>query len=182
MQNSKPLGKSDDSSKEFIIQCLGGDKTYGFDIDSVYIYQNNTNNKYYIFEYLKCDSVHVTPYTSDPSKYPYNWRKFHSLFQLTKKLGGTLILVNYSNGYDSQMKELPNKEIYKNQVKMLFVKDIDYKAIKQYESSHPKPKHLNYLIYSNIKLLTLEEFSNILRRVNNKCGNVKINLDRLINE
>ncbi|EOE2130820.1 hypothetical protein ACKCCQ_001359 [Campylobacter coli] len=48
MQNSKPIGKSDDSSKEFIIRCLGGDKTYGFDIDSVYVYQNSINSKYYI--------------------------------------------------------------------------------------------------------------------------------------
>ncbi|ECO3446594.1 hypothetical protein FX743_09045 [Campylobacter coli] len=182
MQNSKPIGKSDDSSKEFIIRCLGGDKTYGFDIDSVYVYQNSINSKYYIFEYLKCDSIYVTPHTSDPNKYPYNWKKFHSLFQLTKKLGGTLILVNYSNGYDSQMKELPNKEIYENQVKMLFVEDIDYNAIKQYELSYPKPKYLNYLKYSDVKFLTLDEFSNILRQINSNCGNTKINLDRIINE
>lgn len=43
METSKPIGKSDDSSKAFIIKCLKGDKTYGFDIDSIYLLQNEKN-------------------------------------------------------------------------------------------------------------------------------------------
>ena len=178
MQYSKTKKKSDDSSKEFIIQCLKGDKTYGFDIDS--IYYNIRDNKYYIFEYLKCESVKVSPFQSEPKYYPYNWRKFHSLFQLAKKLNGILILVNYSDGYKQekingqiQTIELPNKDQYKNEVRLLYVKDINYKLLQQYESSQNKPRYLDYISYSVDKKITLEEFSTWLRNINNMCGAVR---------
>ncbi|WP_270974429.1 hypothetical protein [Campylobacter helveticus] len=66
MQTSKTISKSDDTSKEFIIKCLNGDKTYGFDIDSIYLLLNESTNQYYIFEYLKCENEHLTPHQSNP--------------------------------------------------------------------------------------------------------------------
>ncbi|EAJ2845997.1 hypothetical protein C5533_06050 [Campylobacter coli] len=189
MQYSKAIKKSDDSSKEFIIQCLKGDKTYGFDIDSVYVYHDTNDDKYYIFEYLKCESIKVSPHQSEPKYYPYNWRKFHSLFQLAKKLNGTLILVNYSDGYRQekingqiQTVELPNKDRYKNEVRLLHVKSINYELLQQYENLQNKPSHLDYISYSYDQKLTLEEFSTWLRKINTACGSVKINWELLINE
>ncbi len=78
---SKPISKSDDSSKEFIIKCLKGDETHGFDIDSIYFYKG----KYLIFEYLKDENLSLSPHQSDPKYYPYNWQKFYSLFQTSVK-------------------------------------------------------------------------------------------------
>ncbi|MBK1963553.1 hypothetical protein [Campylobacter novaezeelandiae] len=186
MQYSKTIKKSDDSSKEFIIQCLKGDKTYGFDIDSIYIYHNINDDKYYIFEYLKCESVKVSPHQSEPKYYPYNWRKFHSLFQLAKKLNGVLILVNYSDGYKQekingqiQVIELPNKDRYKNEVRLLYVDNINYKLLQQYESSQNKPLYLDYISYSKDEKLTLEEFSTRLRKFNTNCGCCEINWELL---
>lgn len=189
MNSSKPIGKSDDSSKAFIIKCLKGDKTYGFDIDS--IYYNERINQYYIFEYLKCENDHLTPHTSNPKYYPYNWRKFHSLFQLAKRLNAKLLLVNYGDGYKQVkqddkifLQELPNKEKYINEVKIFYVSNIDYKALQKYESlpDGQKPKTLEYLKYEKVENLTFDEFSNKLRDLNKICGNNKIDWGLLINE
>ncbi|WP_270978283.1 hypothetical protein [Campylobacter helveticus] len=189
MQTSKTISKSDDTSKEFIIKCLNGDKTYGFDIDSIYLLLNESTNQYYIFEYLKCENEHLTPHQSNPKFYPYNWRKFHSLFQLSKKLGAKLILVNYSDGYktikqDNQLilKELPNKERYLNEVKVFYVSNINYKLLYEYENLDfsQKPKHLEYLEYEKIEDLTLAEFSKKLRKLNKKCANSKVKWEELI--
>lgn len=188
---SKPIGKSDDPSKEFIIKCLKGDKTYGFDIDSVYFLYNEKIKQYYIFEYLKCENDHLTPYTSNPKYYPYNWRKFHSLFQLAKHLNAKLLLVNYSDGYkqikqDNKviLQELPNKEKYINEVKIFYVSNINYKALQKYESlpDKEKQKTLEYLEYEKVEYLTFDEFSNKLRELNKICGNNKINWKLLIDE
>lgn len=180
MQNySKSIKKSDDSSKEFIINCLKGDKTYGFDIDSIYF--DSDKGKYYIFEYLKCESSSVTPHTSEPKFYPYNWRKFHSLYNVAKKLNGTLILVNYSDGYKQQVIDgnvqsiaLNNQEQYKNEVKLLYVESLDYKLIKEYEQSSNKQRSLDYIKYSGIKKITVQEFSDYLRKLNKECGNLSL--------
>lgn len=189
METSKPIGKSDDSSKAFIIKCLKGDKTYGFDIDSIYLFHNKAINQYYIFEYLKCENEHLTPHTSNPKYYPYNWRKFHSLFQLAKRLNAKLLLINYSDGYKQVkqndkiiLQELPNKEKYINEVKVFYVSNINYKALKEYESSNPKPKHLEYLEYEKVESLTFDEFSKKLRKLNTQCSNNKIDWSSLINE
>ena len=34
--DSKKISKTDDASKKFIMECLGNENTYGFDIDSIY--------------------------------------------------------------------------------------------------------------------------------------------------
>ncbi|MGJ0148882.1 hypothetical protein ACP0SG_02890 [Campylobacter lari] len=138
--SSKIISKNDDSSKEFIIKCLNSDKTYGFDIDSIYLLHDNKTNQYYIFEYLKCESGYLIPHTSDPKYYPYNWRKFHSLFQLSKQLNAKLILVNYGDGYKQIKKnneiileELNNKEKYIEEVKVFYVSKINYKILYELE-------------------------------------------------
>lgn len=186
MVNSKPIGKSDDSSKKFIMECLQGDMTYGFDIDSVYY--NGFCNQYYIFEYLKCESEYVTPHNSNPKFYPYNWRKFHSLFQLSKKINAKFILVNYSDGYKQinnngniVLKELPNKEKYINEVKIFYVSNIRYEILQQYESlpTWERPKHLDYLEYEKIENLTLDEFSKQLRKLNKIYSNDNIDWNTL---
>ncbi|MDA3053336.1 hypothetical protein OFO01_07585 [Campylobacter sp. JMF_01 NE2] len=192
MQNSKPIGKSDDSSKEFIIKCLKGDKTYGFDIDSIYLLHRSDINQYYIFEYLKCESEYLTPHGSDPKYYPYNWRKFHSLFQLAKRLKAKLILVNYGDGYkqvkldngEIALQELPNKDKYINEVKLFYVSGVNYDALKEYENTDfaHRPKHLEYLEYERIEKITLDEFSQKLRQLNALCANSQIDWDRLKNE
>lgn len=191
MNSSKPIGKSDDPSKSFIIKCLKGDKTYGFDIDSIYFLHNEKTSQYYIFEYLKCENNHLTPHTSNPKYYPYNWKKFHSLFQLAKRLNAKLLLVNYGDGYKQVkqddkifLQELPNKEKYINEVKIFYVSNIDYKALQKYESlpDGQKPKTLEYLEYEKVENLTFDEFSNKLRDLNKICGNNKIDWGLLINE
>ena len=47
-ETSKPIKKTDDESKRFIIDCLGGENTHGFDVDSVYYYKGC----WCLFEYL----------------------------------------------------------------------------------------------------------------------------------
>lgn len=129
---------------------------------------NNQNNQYFIFEYLKCENEYLTPHKSNPKYYPYNWRKFHSLFQLAKKIKGKLILVNYSDGYrqviennTTVLKELPNKKQCINEVKVFIVSNIKYDMLQQYEATpyNIRPKHLDYLEYELDKNFTLEEFS-----------------------
>ena len=47
---SKPLGHTDEASKELIIEALAGDYTYGFDVDSIYYLQSE--QKWIVFELL----------------------------------------------------------------------------------------------------------------------------------
>ena len=46
LSNSKKISKIDDSSKKFIMDCLGNNNTYGFDIDSIYF----VDGQWYLFE------------------------------------------------------------------------------------------------------------------------------------
>ena len=85
---SKPIQKTDDASKEFIMELLEGNETHGIDIDSLYY----TDDGWVVIEFLKCDTV--DPHKSHPNRYPFNWKKFVTLFELAKKLEGKLILVN----------------------------------------------------------------------------------------
>lgn len=94
-ENSKALKNTDEASKALIIECLGGDNTYGFDVDSIYYME--IDDKWIVFEFLKCDHVKVRPSGSHPSRYWYNWRKFASLWKLVTKLEGVLYLVNYED-------------------------------------------------------------------------------------
>jgi len=147
MENgSKPISKTDDYSKQFIIDCLNGDNTHGFDIDSIYFY----DGKWCLFEYLKCESKNVTPHTSDPKFYAYNWRKFYSLYALASELNGRLILVNYST-----------RESDGDLVKVMEVLSFNYEKAKAYN---------NEKVYEYMKLketrMKRAEFSQWLRKIN----------------
>ncbi|MFC2031193.1 hypothetical protein ACFLWA_10740 [Chloroflexota bacterium] len=93
---SKPLEQADESAKELIIEVLTGEHTYGFDIDSIYYYESE--DKWVVLEFLKCDHKTVRPSKSHPKRYwGMNWRKFASLWRLAQSLGGVLLLVNYED-------------------------------------------------------------------------------------
>lgn len=163
-ESSKQIFKGDDSSKEFIIKCLKNDETHGFDIDSIYFYEG----KYLIFEYLKDNNLKLSPHQSDPKYYPYNWKKFYSLFQITKKLNATLYLVNYSNGFGQGGEKQP--ENFKEQVRLFEVIDVDIEKLEREYLNLPlgkRPKHCEY-IKSKTKELTFEEYSLWLREINKK--------------
>lgn len=152
---SKQISKVDDDSKQMQIDCLKGDAGHGFDIDTIYFIEN----QWHVFEYLKCESDFVSPHTSDPNKYPKNWKKFHSLFQIASKLNGCLILVNYSI-----------REKDRNEVKVMKVKSLNYNLIQEYEKLDisKKPKNLNYIEYEWERKMTLDEYSDWLRQMNKK--------------
>lgn len=93
MGESKTLDKWDEWAKLLIIELLNWAKTGGFDLDSVYFIKW----KYYVIEFLKCDSKlpWVTPFTSHPNRYWKNKQKFISLWNITEKLNWDLYLINY---------------------------------------------------------------------------------------
>ena len=130
-EESKVIRKGDDSSKNFIIEMLNGNETHGFDVDSIY----NCQGRWVVIEFLKCDSEYVTPHTSHPNKYPWNWRKFVSLFKLSQKLEGDLFLVNYSD-----------KDCDKDEVRIMKVSGIDYEALDKYVKSRIVRTNSNYVI------------------------------------
>ena len=150
---SKPISKTDDASKQMQIDSLKGDQGHGFDIDTIYF----VDGEWYIFEYLKCENEFVSPFTSEPARYPWNWKKFHSLYQVAKKLNGKLILVNYST-----------REKDRNEVKVMFVKNINYEMIKEYIKSNGVKKRLDYIEYDQVLKFTFEEYSTWLRELNKK--------------
>ena len=74
MENSKTIKKTDEASKALIIEALAKNVTFGFDIDSIYYFE--TEEKWVIIEFLKCDHATVRPADSHPSRYwGKNWRK-----------------------------------------------------------------------------------------------------------
>lgn len=150
MENfSKPIGKTDDECKQFIIDSLQGDATHGFDVDSIY-YCNGT---WCIFEYLKCDSDAVSPYTSDPKYYPWNWKKFYSLYCLARQLNGRLFLVNYST-----------RPRDRDQVKLMEVLSFDHEKAKAFVSK-VTPTPYVYMELRHRKM-TRASFSEYLRELN----------------
>lgn len=153
--SSKPIKKGDDECKKFIIESLNGCATHGFDIDSIYY----SNNHWILFEYLKCDSNTVSPYTSTPSNYPYNWKKFYSLHIISELLQADLLLINYSN-----------QEKYKNEVKVMKVLSFDIEKIKNYNQKpyEERPAHLDYMKFEESRY-TREEFSNYLKTINKEA-------------
>lgn len=97
MDGSKPLGHGDDSGFAFAQEMLSGDATSAINFDRV---QNGIHG-YIIFEYLLCEedqgSRGITPYTSHPNRYlSKNYRKFASLWEISKALSARLYLVNYA--------------------------------------------------------------------------------------
>lgn len=147
--SSKSIKKVDDASKQFIIDLLAGDKTHGFDIDSIYFYRGT----WYVFEYLKCENEHMTPKSSDPKFYPYNWKKFYSLYTITKQLNGRLFLVNYSTRKEDM-----------DEVKVMEVLDFDYDKAKAYSSKVHKGAY-EYMRLRT-KNYTIAKFSSKLRKIN----------------
>ena len=150
---SKAIGKGDDSAKLFIKKALKSSETHGFDHDSVYYVQG----KYYLFEYLKCESDTVSPHTSNPKYYPYNWKKFYSLWKTACKLNACLLLVNYSD----RLKDC-------NQVKVMYVKGFQYDAIEAYlEKTERGEKgiHCEYLDMEEFKI-SFDEYSDYLCKIN----------------
>lgn len=90
---SKIIKKADDEVKRLIIDLLEGEETHGIDIDSLFYHQEYG---WVIIEFLRC--ITVKPTESHPNRYWYkNWRKFVTLWEVTKKLEGKLFLVNYSD-------------------------------------------------------------------------------------
>ncbi len=153
MPESKVIGKGDDSAKLFIQKSLAGNETHGFDHDSVYYVQGH----YYLFEYLKCDSKKVTPHTSNPRYYPYNWKKFYSLWQTAQRLKAYLLLINYSD-----------READQNLVKVMHVKDFNYTALDSYLEKCEKGLwggQCDYLVMDEYKI-SFDEFSKYLCKIN----------------
>lgn len=153
MNDSKAIGKSDDSAKLFIQKALAGEDTHGFDHDSIYYVQG----KYYLFEYLKCESNKVTPHTSNPKYYPYNWKKFYSLWQTAQRLQAYLLLVNYSDRPQDS-----------NLVKVMHIKDFNYNAIDEYlirTENGGWGGQCDYLIMDEYKL-TFDQYSQYLCKLN----------------
>lgn len=153
MNESKAIGKSDDSAKLFIQKSLKGSATHGFDHDSIYYVQG----KYYLFEYLKCESEKVSPYTSNPKYYPYNWKKFYSLWQTACRLDAYLFLINYSD-----------RERDSNEVKVMYVKSFDYEALDKYLEAidqGDRGGRCEYLIMEEYKI-TFDKYSKYLRYIN----------------
>jgi len=96
MEYSKTIKKTDEASKALIIEALAKNVTFGFDIDSIYYFE--TEEKWVIIEFLKCDHATVRPADSHPSRYwGKNWRKFASLWRLVKVLNAEFFLVNYED-------------------------------------------------------------------------------------
>ncbi len=149
--NSKVISKVDESSKKFIIECLNNNNTGGFDIDSIY----RVGGKWHIFEYLKCNKL--SPIISNPKYYPFNWRKFYSLYSIVKALDADFYLVNYSN-----------KEAWRNQIKLMQVMDFDLEKVKNNTNNHCEYMELKETLY------TREEFLKWLIDLNNKALKEKI--------
>lgn len=93
---SKRIGKAEDACKEVIIEALGNDPTYGFDIDSIYYFA--PENRWAVLEFLKCDHPSVDPASSHPSRYwAKNWQKFASLWRAAQGLNAEFYLINYED-------------------------------------------------------------------------------------
>ena len=90
--------KFDDEVKALIIEALDGNKTGGGDIDALF----KTKDGFVIIEFLRC--IKVRPFESHPNRYwdyslskTGNKYKFIALWNIAKKTGSRLILVNYED-------------------------------------------------------------------------------------
>lgn len=135
----------------FIKELLEDYNTYGMDIDC--IYYDKVKKRYIIIEFLHCDSKH--PFESHPHYYPFNYKKFCSLWEIAKELGAELWLVNFSV-----------LDEYKDNVRLLKINGIDYNKVDYYKNQKIKPKRLDYLnIFSDTKM-SFDEFKKIFRQLN----------------
>lgn len=173
-----------DDSKLFQIRCLAQGLTKeeqqgkGIDVETVYYSKDVDTNgniksdamKYFVFEYLKCQSELVTPWTSNPNRYKPNWRKFYTLYVLTTKIGGQLVLVNYSDGQYQNGDAVP--EEYKNQVKVMYVSHIDKTVLDRLSvmsNEELKTNKEQYIFFSEVKEMTFEEYAKWLIQMNSNC-------------
>lgn len=137
--HSKPIRKADDDAKYLIMECLGNEHTGGFDLDSIYKHKEG----YMVLEFLKCDTV--KPLHSHPSRYwSKNSQKFLSLWEITQKLEGRLILINYEDS--------------REQFKVIEVLDMNSKGIiKEYTVNCGFQKFKKWFININRRSLGIKE-------------------------
>ena len=123
---SKKISKADDDAKMLIIEALEDNFTGGFDLDSIY----EINGKYVVIEFLKC--ITVKPFKSHPNRYWFkNSKKFISLWKITKKLDGTLFLVNYEDSRE-QFSIIKVLKIDKSGVAKEERRDVDFETFKNW--------------------------------------------------
>ncbi|RME57188.1 MAG: hypothetical protein D6790_13700 [Caldilineae bacterium] len=114
--DSKPIRKGDDASKNLIMELLDGQYTYGFDVDSIYFLEKDQT--WIVLEFLKTDHQRVRPKDSHPHRYwRRNWRKFASLWRLVTHLSESgararLFLVNYEDLSHAQMQGRAEREFH----------------------------------------------------------------------
>ena len=150
----------------------------------------SNNNKYYVFEYLKDECPYIasntiwplnwdvfpdkdlvpnyfSPRKSDPKRYQKNWRKFHSLFCLAKRLNWELILVNYSDWIlVNKDKKIEAPKWFDNQVRVMVVNQVD-KDIAIKNLNHQWKN--DYITYKETKCMTLEQYAKWLIKMNQNC-------------
>ena len=152
---SKKISKNDEASKDFIRKLLGDNDTHGLDIDSIY----HSNGKWVVLEFLKCESEYVSPHTSHPRNYPWNWKKFVTLFYIAQQLNGDLYLVNYSDRAKDS-----------NEVRLMKVSGINKELIDRYIKNKLEFRtKLDYLIIDekdDIKM-SYKDFENWFIELNN---------------
>lgn len=174
--SGKQISKIDDSAKEFQKKCLAGLDGKGIDIDTLYLSKNidiegkiiDDNYKFYFIEYLRDASKLVDPWQSNPNKYKWNWRKFYTLFELSNKVGGQLVLVNYSNGL--LMDGTPAPPDYIDKVKLMYVESVDVNACKLFSQLYKdeiKKYDNDYIKFSAVRNLSFEKYKEWMQTVNN---------------
>jgi len=149
------------------------------------------NNKYYVFEYLKDECPYTksgiieplnwdvfpkkdivpnyfSPRKSDPNRYPKNWRKFHALLCLAKRLNGELILVNYSDWIlvGNSKNKIKAPEWFDDQVRVMIVEDVNKDIALQNVRNNEKN---DYITYKETKCMTLEQYARRLIKMNQNC-------------
>ena len=109
MDYSKTIKKTDEASKALIIEALADNVTFGFDVDSIYYFESE--GRWVVIEFLKCDHVSVRPANSHPSRYwGMNWRKFASLWRLVEALKAEFYLVNYEDQAHASAQQRSERE------------------------------------------------------------------------
>lgn len=160
-KGSKPLKKTDESAKRFIMEVLGEDNFPCVDIDMTYNYKGTRC----IFEFLKCEkpSSYLHPYNSHPHRYPRNYRKFKSLVNLKDEFkNARLFLINYTDK-DVYIKEA--EDTAKNLVLIMEVEGYNAKAIEKWRRNGEKGS-CNFLKITNVAYLTRETFKKKLMDLN----------------
>ncbi len=147
MQMSKPLKHPDYSGTEFQIEMSNGEQSFGINFD---VLLKHPKYGYVIIELLLCEEsqLSVNPFTSHPNKYwGKNRKKFLRLWEVTQKLGGILLLVNYAKKGTK----------HENKVLLVQVEEMTRDGIQKEKK----------------KAFTREEFAKWYRKFNRQCGGMK---------